>query len=165
VKRQHKDETEAIISDIRHPESTDYSHDTSDEDDDDPRPAKRRKLPIISTSHSMHNPKHCVIRSDSVTPPSATQHKRDELQHQANHGHPSTLIGNDRHHTPRTPHSPSVTHESVPVAEFQEWPFQVFFKRTRIGNETTYNLEFKLPCISERLNLLVFGKALGTDST
>jgi hypothetical protein len=26
-------------------------------------------------------------------------------------------------------------------------------KRTKVGNETTYNLEFKLPCISEHLNL------------
>jgi hypothetical protein len=34
-------------------------------------------------------------------------------------------------------------------------PFQGFLKRTRIGNDTTYNLEFKLPCISERLELSI----------
>jgi hypothetical protein len=58
-----------------------------------------------------------------------------------------------RHHISQTFRSPSATKESVPVAAYQEWPFQGFLKRTRIGNETTYNLEFKLPCISERLNL------------
>jgi hypothetical protein len=38
-KRQHEDETEAISSDIRLSESSDHIHDTSDEDDMDPRPA------------------------------------------------------------------------------------------------------------------------------
>jgi hypothetical protein len=41
----------------------------------------------------------------------------------------------------------------IPVAEYQEWPFQGFLKRTRIGTETIYNLEFRLPSVSECLNL------------
>jgi hypothetical protein len=35
--------------------------------------------------------------------------------------------------------------ESILGADYQEWPFQGFLKRTRIGRETTYNLEFRLP--------------------
>jgi hypothetical protein len=45
--------------------------------------------------------------------------------------------------------------EAVPVAEYQEWPFQGFLKRIRIGDDVTYNLEFKLPLISEHLHLLI----------
>jgi hypothetical protein len=56
---------------------------------------------------------------------------------------------------------PSATPEWEPAAEYQEWPFQGFLKRTRIGNKIIYNLEFKLPCISERLNLPV--EACGSD--
>lgn len=41
--------------------------------------------------------------------------------------------------------------ERVPVAEYQERPFQGFLKRTRIRADKTYNLEFRLPCILERL--------------
>jgi hypothetical protein len=56
-------------------------------------------------------------------------------------------------HTPESSRSPSARHESVTFAVYQEWPFQGFLKRTRIGNETTYNLEFKLPRMSELLSL------------
>ena len=41
----------------------------------------------------------------------------------------------------------------MPFAEHQEWPFQGLLKRTRIGTETKYNLEFKFPCISKLINL------------
>jgi len=53
-----------------------------------------------------------------------------------------------------------VASEVVPVAEYQEWPFQGFFKRTRIGNDVTYNLEFKLPSISEQLHFPIDPKIL-----
>jgi hypothetical protein len=56
-------------------------------------------------------------------------------------------------HISQTSRSPSATREVAPIAEYQEWPFQGFLKRTRIGNETTYNLEFKLPCMSKLLSL------------
>ena len=39
--------------------------------------------------------------------------------------------------------------DSAPVAEYQEWPLQGFLKRTRIGNQTRYNLEFQLPHVPE----------------
>jgi hypothetical protein len=50
--------------------------------------------------------------------------------------------------------------EAVPVAEYQEWPFQGFLKRTKIGDDVTYNLEFKLPSISEHFHLPIDPKAL-----
>jgi hypothetical protein len=61
--------------------------------------------------------------------------------------------------------SPSTPTESVPIAEYQEWPFQGFLKRTKIGSETTYNLEFKLPCISGCLNLPINPEALDICSS
>jgi hypothetical protein len=56
-------------------------------------------------------------------------------------------------HVSQTSRSPSATRELAPIAEYQEWPFQGFLKRTRIGNETTYNLEFKLLYLSKLLSL------------
>jgi hypothetical protein len=38
-------------------------------------------------------------------------------------------------------------------------------KRTKIGDDTTYKVEFKLPCIPECLNLSISPKALSTDSS
>jgi hypothetical protein len=49
---------------------------------------------------------------------------------------------------------------SAPVAEYQEWPFQGFLKRTKIGDKTIYNLEFQLPHVSEHLH----SEALGMRS-
>ena len=54
--------------------------------------------------------------------------------------------------------------ESAPVAEYQEWPFQGFLKRTKIGNETIYNLEFQLSHVPEHLHLPVLSEALGMRS-
>jgi hypothetical protein len=53
---------------------------------------------------------------------------------------------------------------SAPVVEYREWPFQGFLKRTKIGNETTYNLEFQLSHIPEHLHLPVLSEALGMRS-
>jgi hypothetical protein len=53
----------------------------------------------------------------------------------------------------------------VPVAEYQEWPFQGFLKRIRIGDDVTYNLEFKLPSISEHLHLPIDPAALDVFSS
>ncbi|KAF8857959.1 hypothetical protein BDZ45DRAFT_573011, partial [Acephala macrosclerotiorum] len=43
--------------------------------------------------------------------------------------------------------------ESVPVAEYQEWPSQGLLKWTKIGDDISYNLELKLPLILEHFNL------------
>jgi hypothetical protein len=54
--------------------------------------------------------------------------------------------------------------ESTPVAEYQEWPFQGFLKRTMIGNQTMYNLEFALPRTSEHFHLSLHSEVLGSAS-
>lgn len=128
-KRRHPDETE-ISSDIHHPEASDWSHDTGYEDDEDPRPAKRRKLPPTPTDNAL-------------TPP-------DE----------PTAVAKGHHHPSRTARSPSIAVESATFAEYQEWPFHGFLKRTKIGNKTIYNLEFQLPHIPEHLH----SEALGMRS-
>ena len=50
------------------------------------------------------------------------------------------------------------------AAEYEEWPFQGFLKRTKIGDDVTYNLEFKLPSMSEHLHLPINPEALDTCS-
>jgi hypothetical protein len=54
---------------------------------------------------------------------------------------------------PRSSRSPSAVAEGAPVAEYLERPFQGFFKCVKIGDDVIYNLEFKLPSISEELHL------------
>jgi hypothetical protein len=49
--------------------------------------------------------------------------------------------------------SPSTAAEAVPVADYREWPFQDFLKRTKVGDDVRYNLEFKLPSVSEHFHL------------
>jgi hypothetical protein len=88
------------------------------------------------------------------------QLKGGDTQSQANPGNPPTPSDDEQHHISRASRTPSAPIESVPIAEYQEWPFQGFLKRTKIGSETTYNLEFKLPCILEHLNLPINPKEL-----
>jgi hypothetical protein len=77
---------------------------------------------------------------------------------------PSASADNDQHPMWEASRSPSATSESVRAAEYQEWPFQGFLKRVRIGSETTYHLEFKLPCISERFDLPISDEGLSVVS-
>src|SRR4051812_3673553 len=115
-----------------HPKSNDCSHNTSDEDDEDSRPAKRRKLPPIPTGNAL-------APLDEPIP-----------------------VGNDHHYTLQITRSPSITVKSAPVAEYQEWPFQGFLKRIKIRNETMYNLEFTLPRIPDHVHLPVCPIVLST---
>jgi hypothetical protein len=91
---------------------------------------------------------------------STTTPEIDDAQHQADDGCSSTFINDEQHRASRTSRSLSTAAEAVPVAKYQEWPFQGFLKRTRIGDNVTYNLEFKLPSISEHLHLPINPKAL-----
>jgi len=149
-KRRRQDRTEEVSSDIHQSEGSDCSHNITDEDgeddedDEEPRPAKRRKLPSAPTHKALtppldHNSKARLRQPHNITPPLATQLEVDDTLSQAD-------PVDDEHHISRTSRSPSAPTESVPIAEYQEWPFHGFLKRTKIGNETTYNLEFKLPC-------------------
>ncbi|CZR60101.1 uncharacterized protein PAC_09996 [Phialocephala subalpina] len=59
------------------------------------------------------------------------------LVSQADYGHLPTPVDNEHYHTLRSSQSPPAPAKSTPVAEYQEWPFQGFLKRTKIVNETT----------------------------
>ena len=133
--RRHQDEAEETSSGNHYPKGSDRGYDTSDKDDEDARPAKRQKLPPAPTDNAL-------------TPPEKP-----------------TPVDNNHHHTPQTSRNPSITVESAPFVEYQEWPFQGFLKRTKIGSETMYNLEFKLPYISGCLNVPINPKALDTCSS
>jgi hypothetical protein len=164
-KRPHQDEAEEISSDNCHPKDSDCSHDTGDEDDD-PRPAKRRKLPPAPTDKALtpplaYNSEAGPKQRHNLTTPSTTQLELDDTQSRVDRGSLPTPVDSEQHHMPRPSRSPS---ESLPVAEYQEWPFQGFLKRAKIGNETTYNLEFRLPRIPEHLHLPVLSEALGMRS-
>jgi hypothetical protein len=75
------------------------------------------------------------------------------------HGCSSTFV-EEQHYASQTSQSPSAAAEAVPAAEYQEWPFQGYLKQIRIRDDVIYNLEFKLPLISEHLHLLINPTAL-----
>lgn len=87
-KRRHPDETK--IGSDTHPKASDRNHNTGDEDNEDPRPTNRRRLPPTTTDNAL-------------TPP-------DE----------PAPVANDDHHPSRTSRSPSITVESALVAKYQE---------------------------------------------
>jgi len=145
-----------ISSETHHSVNTDDNHDTSDED---PRPARRRKL---RSAPAVTAPLH-LRRSPRLGSPSTTRHEIDEAQPQDDYECSSTFVDDEQRCASRTSPSPPTTAEAVPFAEYQEWPFQGFLKRTKIGDDISYNLEFKLPSISGHLHLPINPKALDID--
>jgi hypothetical protein len=147
-----------ISSDTHHSVNTDDNHNAYDTSDENPRPAKRRKP---RSARAVAPPLH--LRR-SPPPPPTTRAEIDEARSQDDHGCLSTFI-DEQHCASRTTRSPSTAAEAVPVAEYQEWPFQGFLKRIRIGDEVTFNLEFKLSSTSEQLHLPIDPKALDICSS
>ena len=158
-----------ISSETHHSVNTDDNHNTCDTSDEDPRPAKRRKsrsAPAATpTTSREHTPELHVGQPGPLVALSTATPEIDDAQPQVDHQCPSTFVDNSHQHASPTSRSPSVASEAVPVAEYQEWPFQGFLKRIRIGDDVTYNLEFKLPSISEHLHLPIDPKALDICSS
>ena len=146
-----------ISSDTHHSVNTDDNHNACDTSDEDPRPAKRRKP---RSARAVTPPLH-LRRSP---PPPPTRPEIGEAQSQDDHGCSSTLI-DEQYCASRTSRSPSAASEAVRVAEYQEWPLQGFLKYIIIGDKVKYNLEFKLPSISEHLHLPIDPKALDICSS
>ena len=139
-------------------------------DDEDPRPTKRRKPLVVSTDVTLKplrelSPKSRLRRPYILTPPAATELEIYDMQSQAEQGYPPTLINNAQHFTPPASQNSSAVMESVPAAEYREWPLQGFLKRTIIGNETTYSLQFNSTHIPEHLELSILFNALGMGSS
>jgi hypothetical protein len=157
-KQGRQDTHMKISSDTRYFINTDDTCDTSDED---PRPAKRRKpcsAPAVTAPLYLRESRPILSHSTSSL-------EMDDAQPQADCGYRSTLADDEQHYTPRPSQSPSAPTESVPHAEYQEWPFQGLLKYTKLGNETSYNLEFQLPCIPERLYLPIPSESLSIGSS
>jgi hypothetical protein len=158
-KRGHQDMHTEISSDTYYSVNTNNNHNTCDTGDEDPRPAKWRK----PRSARAVTPPLYLRRSPSRGLPTIRP-EIDEAQPLDDYGYHLTWIDDEQHYTPRTSRSPSTPTESVPIAEYQEWPFQGFLKRTKIGNKTTYNLEFQLPRIPEHVYLPIPSDELGIGS-
>ena len=154
-----------ISSDTYHFANTDSNHCNYDTSDEDLRPAKRRKprsAPAVTPTTSRgHTPELHVGQPGPLVALSTATPEIDDAQPQADDGCPSTFVDHSHHHASRTSRSPFTAAEAVPVAEYQEWPFQGFLKRTRIEDEVTYTLEFRLPPISEHLHLPTNCETLG----
>jgi len=83
AKRRHQDRKEETSSDMHYAEDSDRSHKTNDmdiEDDEDPQPAKRRKLPPVPTDNALtppckYRPKRRLRGPHNLTPPSTSQSK------------------------------------------------------------------------------------------
>jgi hypothetical protein len=114
----------ACISQDRH--SVESCH--VDIEDEDARPASRRKRRRIS-SHVTES----LARKKGLMPSAVAQAQTCTTQG-------STAS-----------RSSSSDAESIRGADYQEWPFQGFLKRMRIGRDTTYNLEFSLPDLPDLL--------------
>jgi hypothetical protein len=146
---------------------THHSVNTCNTDDEDPQPSKRRKPcaapAVIPAICHKHTPELRLGEPGPLVALSATTPEIDNAQPQANDGCPPTFVDHSHHHASQTSRSPSAATEAVPFAEYREWPLQGFLKCTKIGSETTYNLEFKLPSISGHLHLPIDPKALDTN--
>jgi hypothetical protein len=162
--RRHQDTYIEIRSETHHSVNTDDNNNTCDTGDEDPRPAKRRKLraapAATPTICRKHPPKLRLGQHRPLVALSTTRSKMNDAQPQANHGHLSNFVDKSYRHVSRSSRSPSAAAEAVPVAEYQEWPRQGFLKRTKIWDDTTYNLKFKLPSISEHFHLPINPAAL-----
>ena len=114
---------------------------------------------------------HHVTGNDEGNPQSAKRQRRSAksrareqslpeisvAQYQAEHGRSPNPPGNkcpSRKSQGRLPPAPAS------AAQYQEWSFTGFLKRITIGDEMTYNLEFKLPPVPERYHLPVHSKVL-----
>ncbi|KAH8591194.1 hypothetical protein B0O99DRAFT_690798 [Bisporella sp. PMI_857] len=157
-KRGHQDTHILTSSETHHSVNIDDDHNICDTGDESPRPAKRRKpraAPVTTPTTCRRHTSELRLRQHSPQVGlSTTSPEIGDVQIQeADNGCPSTFVNNSHRHVSRPFPSPSAATEEVLFAEYQEWPFQGFLKCTKVGNETTYNFEFKLPSISGHFHL------------
>jgi len=173
-KRQHQDG--GIETGIHHSESGGHGHDAKDDGDEEneegenPRPTKQRRLfpasPDMPPTPPLEqsSPRPCLARPHSTMQSSTTQFEIGNAQSQTDLAHPPTCVNDDHHYTPPSSRSPSDTQESASAAKYQEWPLQGFLKRVTISDRITYNLEFSLSHAPEHLSLSLHSEVLSTTS-
>jgi hypothetical protein len=136
-------------------------HDTGDEDDEGPRPAKRRRMLPAS---GLVTPRPAYLLSPK--PPLARYHSqsspdtRDQAGETHTEGRHSSLASADDGYS-RSPHtsrssSPAVVTEQIQGAgaEYHEWGLQhASLKRTTVEGNTVFTLEFSLQDLHDLLAL------------
>ncbi|KAH6701257.1 hypothetical protein BKA61DRAFT_182525 [Leptodontidium sp. MPI-SDFR-AT-0119] len=166
-KRGHQDMHTETSSDTHHSVNTDDHHNTCDTNDEDPRPAKRRKPRLASTVTPTTSRRHAlkvhVRQPGPFVALSTATPEIDDAQLQVDHECQSTFVVNSHQHASRPSRSPSAASEATPNTEHRQWPFQGFLKCTRTGDDVTYNLEFKLPSVSEYVHIPIAPAALEID--
>ncbi|KAL5330895.1 hypothetical protein ACEPPN_000420 [Leptodophora sp. 'Broadleaf-Isolate-01'] len=134
---------------------------------EDPRPAKRRKPHAAPTAAPTTCRRHTSeLRLGQPRPlvvPSTARPEIDDAQPQADDGY-SSIRATDMLREVLGVRLRQQRRHAL-VAEYQEWPFQGFLKRIKIGDDVTYNLEFQLPSTSEQLHLPIDPKALDIFSS
>lgn len=103
---------------------------------------------VLTLPLDHHSKANRLSQPHSITPP--TQLGVNDTQRWVDLENLPIPADSEHNYISQMSRGPSVTQESVPAAEYREWPFE-----GRIGHETTYNLEFKLPGISKCLTLPV----------
>ncbi len=111
--------------DVDNPEDEEYSRDI---DDEDIRPAKGQKLPARCTNKILkpsrkHSAKLSVRLPRHLISPLSIIIEIDDVW--SKHRCLLTSIDEEQRYSPRTSRSPSAVVESVPAAEYQEWPSKV----------------------------------------
>ncbi|KAM3074498.1 hypothetical protein ACMFMG_002699 [Clarireedia jacksonii] len=134
--------------------------------DNDMRPTKQRRTRSLSINNeqtsSRHNGVESRLRPRRIDSPSFTAPSPMISSSTSDFDEHSPAASNGNHcHSLRSAQRPPLV-EPASTAEYQEWPFQGFLKRTRIGNDAIYNLEFRLQDVPEHLHLPVLSEALGT---
>lgn len=164
VEMQPQEDLAGQKEELRRPAVGDQ-HD-EDVEDEDPRPAKRWRLPARQalTPSFDHESEARFGQPHSLSPPSTTPLELDDAQFQADRGCPPPSTDDEHHCAPEVSRSPSAEAASMPAAEYHECSVQGVLKCTRIGSETTYNLVFNLTQVTE-LNFSVNPKALGICSS
>lgn len=123
----------------------DYSRDTTDNEDEDFRPVERSKIP--SPPHRRHRAFCIPIERSNV-----------RSKHIC---HPLSKA-NEQLYSPQSSQSPSPSAESIPLAEYQEYAVNGVFKYTRVGNDTTFNLELQVADLPEHFELTAPLKAMSS---
>ncbi|KAH8800731.1 hypothetical protein F5884DRAFT_862662 [Xylogone sp. PMI_703] len=157
-KRKHQDPDDETSSDSQHSAHGKHGHNSCDvTDDEDPRPAKRRK-PRLETSTAPaiylgHSVEPRIGQPRTLATSSAVRPQLDDMQVETESRCPSTALDNSYQSVLRTSRSLSAVREPGLVAKYQERFVQGVLKCTMVGCETAFDLEFWLPDISGPLDL------------
>lgn len=126
------------------PEDGDYYCDSIDKEDEDIRLAKGRRLPSQLSDEGLEDRDQQSAKSD-VTQPRlllSTATERGYVQPKTVHTRARNSTADEQLYTPHSSPSPSASTDSVPAAEYREWPFMVSSKVPGFGTTRLLILSF-----------------------